>query len=321
MKIGFIKFGLTTKFEKEAKSQGSNHELVDVFNIFKERGHECVMISGSDKYGKGNPELIDEVDVVFAFNGPFPRKSQKLESVMKAVMLARYTMPYALKLKSSKTPYIYFWTDARPEYRIWEAPQFIKEPHNVLSQEPTYYAHLEKLICYHNPPIRKNNREKDVVVVMNDTAAKRSTKMLNILKWVSDFHKVDVIGNWKKDCPYLKTSLNDNEVLDYISDYKYSIIIAKDPTWITQKFYEMAIAGVVTFYGDFDSYNLVLGEDSPLRFKDEYDLEEKISKFKSDNKLYERHLEDTQDLIKNEYINGDFMYKIIMSKIATLKLN
>lgn len=303
MKIGFAKLGLKTYFDKNGSGQGSNHELVSIFNKFKEKGHQCFMLTVSDKYDKYEK---NDLDFIFLFNGPLPT----LESGRKLMMFKNYSFPIIDFINSNNIPYIYFWTDMR--YDITKN-NLIRQPNIILSQEKKNYGHLEKIIL-----IGKNKKEiynKDIKfgILMNSTSLKRDKSIMKFLNWL-EFGEIR--GNWKnKDNKYLKEPLKENEVCNYLSKVKYTINITTNSNWINQKYYEYILNNVICFQYNSDLDNLVMDKNDFRVIKDEIDLDEKIDLLEKDKNLYNKIIKKQQDELKDEYFNGEFIYNFIINRI------
>ena len=306
MKIGFAKLGLKTYFNKNGSGQGSNHELVSIFNKFKEKGHECFMLTVSDKYDK---YVKNDLDFIFLFNGPLPT----LESGRKLMMFKNYSFPIIDFINSNNIPYIYFWTDIRYDIRD---NNLIRQPNIILSQEKEYYGHLEKIILIGK--IKKEIYYKDIKfgVLMNSTSPKRDKSIMKFLNWL-EFGEIR--GNWKnKYNKYLKEPLKENEVCDYLSKVKYTINITTNQNWINQKYYEYILNNVICFQYNSDLDNLVMDKNDFRVIKDEIDLDEKIDLLEKDENLYNKIIKKQQDELKEEYFNGEFIYNFIINKINNL---
>jgi len=306
MKIGFAKMGLKTYFnENKSKTEGFNHELCDIFDIFEKRGHECVMLTTSDKYKKYEGA---DLDYIFLFNGPIPT----LESGRKYLMFKNYSFPIIDFINSNEIPYVYFWTD--PRYDIRENKLLNRKPEIILSQEMANYGHLDKLILYKKE--RQQIKDKDIFlgILMNDTNPKRSREILKTLNWLE---YGEIIGNWKKPNKFCKNAINENKVNDYLSRVKYSYNLATNQNWVSQKYWEMVLNNVICFYKNYDNNNLLLGNKDYRRVKDEIDLQEKIEN--KDEELYEQIIKHQQLELKDDYFNGEFLYQFIIKKLEESK--
>src|SRR3990167_5358852 len=143
MKIGFIKLGLKTYFKDGKNSpQGSNHELVSIFEIFTNKGHDCYMISNSDDeyFYKPVKYMNNTFDYIFVFNGFAPKTLAKTNMNM-----LKQPIEMMKIVNKFKGPWAYFWTDVR--YNPDNLP-ITNKNRIILSQEPVHYGHLDKLILY-----------------------------------------------------------------------------------------------------------------------------------------------------------------------------
>jgi hypothetical protein len=311
MKIGFIKLGLKTYFEKSGTGQGSNHELVDVFNIFQNNGHECHMLSNSDKYSQMK---IGKYDWIFVFNGFAPTTWQTNMNMFKG------SLDSLTYLKEHKNiPYAYFWTD--PRYDISKNPLFKEVPPTViLSQEPNHYAHLDKLILYHKDAPLIFAKDKFFTIMMNDTGEKeRKKSILNVTNWLQhENYKCDVYGNWPKNKELNARDIPENEVSDYLSRYLYAFNAGKNPNWVSQKYWEMVLANVICFHTNYDISNLIMHPKDFKRVLDGIDVIDKIEQLQSNPELYEEIINAQKNELKSGYYTGEFIYQIIMEKIKCI---
>jgi len=275
MKIGFIKLGLKTYFEKCGTGQGSNHELVTLFNLFKQNGHECVMISVSDKYEK----YTGKVDYIFIINGP--STIYKKDS---SCMFRNYFAPFVDLINNT----------------------------TIFTQKKENYGHLEKIILIGN---KTTKQEKDIKlgILLNNTNKKRSSKVLDLLDWLE---YGEIRGNWKKETnKYLKESIPEDKVNEYLSRVKYTINITVNNKWVNQKYYEYLLNDVICFQFNSDIDNLCMEKDDFRRIKDEIELDEKIELLEKDEELYNKILIKQREEILESYSDGSFLYNFIFSKL------
>ncbi len=305
MKIGFIKLGLKTYFNKCGSGQGSNHELVTIFELFKKNGHNCFMISGSDKYEKY--EDVNSLDYIFMFNGP-----STLYLGKRTVMLANYFQPYVDLINNTKTPYIYFLTDNRKEYKISINSNFKRKPNLILSQEKENYGHLEKIILIGQ---KKKENKKDIkfAMLLNDTKPKRTKDALKFIEWMEEG---EIRGIWKKkESKWLKEPIEEDNVNDYLSKVKYTVNITTDYWWINQKYYEYILNDVICFHYLTDGSGLAMKTNDFRQVMDEIELEEKIDKLEANENLYNEVLNKQREEIKDSYLDGSFIYNFINDKL------
>jgi len=301
MKIGFFKMGLKTYFEKDkSKAEGFNHELCDIFDIFEKQGHECVMLSVSDKYKKYEGT---DLDYIFLFNGPTPTT----ESGRKMMMFKNYSFPIIDFINSNNIPYVYFWTDCR--YDIRENKLFNRQPQLILSQESEHYGHLDKLCLYKKELKPYQDKTIKLGILLNDTDKRRSKSVLANLKWLN---YGELRGKWKETNRFLKESINEKELDSYLSSVKYSYNEAVNPNWVSQKYWEMILNNVICFYRHYDKDNLLI----TIKVNDEIDLEESINKYEDDENDYIKQLASQLCLIRDEYLDGSFIYKFIIEKLC-----
>ena len=308
MRIGFIKFGLKTYFNKDGTGQGANHELVDVFHIMQNHGHECFMISNSDIDTAWHPR--QDLDWVFVFNGLTPNTlDTKMNMFAGSVMAIQWLQTH------KEIPWAYFWTD--PRYDLKKNPLFDSiPPKAILSQEPIYYAHLDKLILYEKDQPLPFKHDIFFSILMNNTGEKHRKKMVkDVINWLNQEKlNYEIKGDWKKDKDILGYPLEEKNVLPYLANVKYSFNVGKNPWWSSQKYWEMVISDVICFYWGYDEAGLVLEKDSWLRVRDGIDVIEKVKQLEEDPHFRTEVLMSQRKQLKAEYYTGEFIYQIIKEK-------
>lgn len=309
MKIGFIKFGLKTYFNKDGTGQGSNHELVDLFHIFKEHGHECCMISAADiEYSNKT-----KVDYYFVLNGPMCDKPHKPG----LNMFDKYFWPYQELLISDNTPWIYFQTDPRKEYNVENNELFDKNKSKLIfTQEKKYYGHLDKLILY-KKQILQTTKKIEMAIIMNQTNDKRHREGISVCDW---FNKQNVViyGKHKKNSKYLAEQIPERNLSEFLTQLKYSWNMAVDPNWVSQKYWEMILHDVICFYQEYDNSGLLLSLDDERRVVDPIDVDNKINYLNNNITEYQLWLERQRAEMLPEYLDGEFIYSFIYSKLQAL---
>lgn len=312
LNIGFIKFGLKTYFEEGKNSpQGSNHELVSVWEIMKERGHTCHMISVNDSYPVLKTEF-DNLDIIFVFNGPMSNSP----SAHKVVMMNNYFLPFVKILNETKVPYIYFRTDPRNLYDIMSNPLIKHKPKAQLTQEPENYGHLDKLILYKKKLRSLKTKDIPFAILMNETNGLRAKNAVKICKALEEYDPV-IIGNWKNDNNYVSHPIDSNQLQSFLDQVKYSWNQTVKSNWINQKFWEMILSNVVCLHFNSDSNSLVI--PNWLKVDDESMIKSSIELMEKDRQKYDKILNMQKKLIKKEYIDGSLIYETIMSKIGKIK--
>jgi len=296
--------GLKTYFEEsKSKSEGFNHELCDVFDIFQKHGHECVMLSVNDKYPIHE---AGELDYIFVFNGPTPTQ----ESGRKLNMFKRYSFPIIDMINTTEIPYAFFWTDSR--YGITNNKLFKRQPNVIFSQEKEYYGHLEKLILYKKERKELTDKKNKFGILMNETEPKRSKEVLAALEWLE---YGEIVGKWKTKSPFVNGPILESELDNYLSNLKFSYNLATNQKWVSQKYYEMILNNVICFYKNYDEDELILNKDNYLKVRDGIDIEQKIEEIEANDELYKKMIEKQQEELKDDYFNGEFIYNFIINKI------
>jgi hypothetical protein len=296
LKIGFLKLGLKTYFLKNPGNQGSNHELVSVFKMFQERGHKCFMISNSDLY----PSIpyTDILDYIFVFNGFAPKTLEHTNMNMMKQPIEMIKI-----INAFHGTFVYFWTD--PRYNPDNLP-ITNKNRIVLSQEPAYYSHLDKIILYGKKNRKKRLKYREFKVIMNNTKGERWNNALKVIKE----NNGEIIGDHKDK--KTNSAIGFNNLQSYLDSVKYSWNQTKDSTWTSQKFWEMILSNVICFHYNSDTERLII--PNWLRIDDIKLIPSSIESLK-DKEVYKGILRNQKKLILPEYLNGDFIYKIILKKL------
>jgi hypothetical protein len=313
MKIGFIKFGLKTYFNKDGNSnQGSNHELVDVFRIFEERDHECIMLSNNDIDENWLENQNQDFDYIFVFNG---LTTNNFSSKMNMFQGSIESMKF-LDSISGNIPWVYFWTD--PRYDLEKNVLFKKFPPSlILSQEPEHYGHLDKLILYKKEVPKLINKDIKFGILMNETGEiVRRKALFDVINWLkTEKIPYEIKGKWSP----IASPIAESEVQPYLNRVKYSFNVGKDKNWVSQKYWEMILSGVICFYNNYDDHALLLSTGSPLRVVDGIDVVNNVKKFEERDHLYSSGIILQESQIKTTYLDGSFIYGVIMEKLKEIK--
>jgi hypothetical protein len=311
MHFGFIKLGLKTYFKKCGTGQGSNHELVDVFDILEKHGHWCSMVSGSDRE---QDEDWSKIDIMLVFNGPCGNGKN-----LSSIMLKNYTKPYLDIINKLKIPMIYFWTDPRKEYDPMKIDYLTHKPEIILSQEKEFYGHLDKLVLYRQE-LKELRQKSNFEIFMSCSYAKNPTryKKINSIKgWFGD--KVIISGVRDEEKKKIDNNIPEQDFISHLNDkVKFSYNLAAQPNWCSQKFWEMILGNVICFYERYDEDNLILDSNSYLRVKDEIELDNKIGELSNDYTKYKQLIDEQRYTIFEDYLNGEFFYQFLMSKLKNL---
>ena len=305
LKIGFIKLGLKTYFKSGKESnQGSNHELVDVFHIFQDHGHECYMISKSDteEYQDDGGNVFDWI---FVFNGFAPKTLADTNMNM-----MKQPIEMIKKINKFEGKVAYFWTDVR--YDPKKLP--ITKKMTILSQEPEHYAHLEKLVMYHKSFRLPRIKEIDFGILMNWTEPKRAKNAIMVCNELKQYDPI-IIGDWKKKLnEFLTHDVKSTDVLNILDNIKFSWNQTTNPKWVSQKFWEMIMSNVICFHFDSDSDGLVIPAELKVFSAD--NVRSFIEKYQNEDD-YVKILNWQKSLILKEYFDGSFMYKTILSRLQS----
>lgn len=299
MKIGFYKPGKMIYFHNLSKDYASwSYEVTQLMKIFAQYGNECYILSPSD-YIEGSIENIYKgkfsmiFDRVFFFSGVYDD--------------AVFT---DLQFIQSNAIDFYF-----TDLRLWAPDAYINKFRRIYSIQRNYknrfYAGNNETYLFQQSI--RSLKEKDIYFYYGGGERNRLEK---IFEYVI---RPKVIWTGKSSYFNIDTRLYDrNEYLDYMDRAKYSIcIVDKDysSTYaLTQRHYENIIHNIVSFVdNDFDSIGFVIPYDYPLRvnsYKEMYDIMEFLDKNPIE---YLRVLEKQKTFLRHEYINGSYVYKLLMA--------
>lgn len=306
MRIGFIKLGLKTYFKTTNKTkQGSGHELPTVWDIFEKKGHHCNMISGSDspeKQFEGTNLFL--FDYLFVFNGFAPKTLDDTNMNMLKQPLAMMKI-----INSFKGKVVYFWTDPRYDPKLLP----ITKEMIVLSQEPEYYSHLDKLILYKKEIRPLIHKDIEFAILMNWTERKRANNAITICNVLKKYDPI-IIGDWKKKLnEFISHEVVSSDVQSLLDQVKYSWNQTVKLDWISQKFWEMILSNVICFHYNSDMNKLVIPDW--LRVNKTEEIKSTIEITDANILSYQGTLMMQKALIVPEYLDGSFIYNQIIAKI------
>lgn len=181
------------------------------------------------------------------------------------------------------------------------------------------YAGVEK-ICLIGAKVNNNFSDKrnDFNIVLNEGyKVKSKSRYSELKKWILDnFDDVSIYGTWYCEealqDPRFKGALQFDDCQRMISKSKFSFIIPIAPGWVTAKYCELILQGVVPlFHPDYDTQKH-LNVPEFLRIKNPEDLKEKIKLLTTDNDFYINLITKLQNTVITE---DDISGKTINDKI------
>lgn len=158
------------------------------------------------------------------------------------------------------------------------------------------------------------------MVVLNEGRPSRYD-MLNeyVLKEIDD---VDIYGKWSDERtlndPRFKGPKKFLELQEMLSKVKYTFIIPIKKGWVTAKFWEMAHYGIIPFmHPTYDEQNNLKCPEF-LRVKSAKDLHKRIEYLEQNPDKYDIIKKQLDDMLKEEYYNGDYLDNITMNTIKEM---
>ena len=286
-----------------------------------------------------------KVDGVFLIAGPagtsnipnkvFKRKEWEKESKIVYAKCLECNVNYVAHLveylNKTKIPWIHILNDPRykqigrdllfppkvclsqyNETITYNSMDNFEDQNLVKYQAPGVYSGVEKMFLSYYSDFNDKDIKKDIkfLIVLNEGENGVKSRYTELKKYVLDyFEDVDIYGKWKKDTikddKRFKGSIPFIELQELIPRVKYTFIIPITKGWVTMKFWEMVVNGIIPFmHPDYDSQNN-LGVPDFLRIKNPAELKKKIDFLEKNPDKYEKLLEKLRSFITQ----GDFSGK------------
>ena len=284
-----------------------------------------------------------KIDGVFVFSGPagstnIPNLSYIRKDFEKGIkkftnpltQYIKYVADIFYFLNNTNVPWVYILND--PRYKQ-VGRDLINMPKTCLSQyNETYnyntldnfenqnsikhpikciYAGVEKMFLSHFKDFNDKGIEKDIkfLIVLNEGKNGVKSRYGELKKFVLDyFDDVSIYGDWKKetikDDKRFKGAIPFIELQKLIPRVKYSFIIPITKGWVTMKFWEMVVNGIIPFmHPEYDTQNN-LNAPEFLRIKNGKELKEKIDYLENNPNEYNKLLNQLRNMIAHDDFSG-----------------
>lgn len=277
-----------------------SYEVVNLAKILAKNGHNISIISDTDlleptREGIKNGDINSIYDRIIIFSGTFSKD--------------KYGNNIIDKLRNQTQRLDFYLTDLRL------TPNSYEKFDNIYTQatsklnigKDNKYGGVAELRCFEQAI--HDNPDKTILYGFNGTERGRLDTFLEYV--------------WRPDCQITGKSDTlkfDNRVtrdifLETLSKTKYSIIIADDEydknSFITPRPYEHILNGIISFFHityDKDRYFEI---PEYLRVSSYKELRNKINELEENIALYDLIKNQQNKLIKQEYIDGSYIYNLI----------
>jgi len=199
-------------------------------------------------------------------------------------------------------------------------PEYIKIP-----QE---YCYFERFCAFNTPPrIDEEKNIKFTLVAMQNPGKgslakdfKNDWRLLEIKKYILDEDlDIDIWGyvdEWVKEkYKQFKGLIDHYELNDKLAHTKYTFIIPIKKGWVSAKYLETLIMGVIPFFHpDYDTNCHIIPKDHFCRVKDGKELKEKIELLESNENMRKELFREMYDTFVGNYLQDPTWFFDFMSK-------
>lgn len=257
----------------------------------------------------------------------------------------KYVGPVAHYLNDSGIPYFTLGPD--PRYIPTGARDLFNREQFVLSQYdtnvsikhmpsqneqelietiiPVQYSGLEKVFYLgrEKRDITTIPKNKKMLIVLNEGGnggLKRGPLLKEyILDYIDD---IEIYGKWSDEWyedSRFKGPKDFMQLHSLLESVKYTFIIPIQKGWVTSKFWEMINFGIIPFMHPYYDQQHHIPCPDFIRVNSPEELKEKIDFLENNPNEYKKLLSELNDMLKEEYYNGDFVNEMVMSGIKKLK--
>ncbi len=277
------------------------------------------------------------------------RKIGQLAKVLE--MFLNYCGPMVWYLNESNIPYFTIVPDARYHpgrardlFNISKAALsqynkkdwgFVKHIESYENQDelkksttPLIYAGIETTCLYqmNKPDISKIPKSEMLSILMNEGGNGGDRRGPFLQEFILDNSYLDdniknttsIYGIWKQDWhnkySQFKGPIKVTQINDFISKSKYTLLGVTATGWITAKFWESILNGVIPFMFDYDTQHHSKVREF-LWVKSPKDFAEKIFEVEKDPELYKDIINELQGKLKDDFFNGKHINNISIRTI------
>ena len=200
----------------------------------------------------------------------------------------------------------------------------IENQENIKFPVPGYYSGIEKVFFLdkEKKDITSYNKTKKFMMVLNEGGNGGLKRGPLLKEYILDFFPdIEVYGKWEDkwyDDSRFKGPLKFNELQKVLSEVKYTFIIPIEKGWVTAKFWEMINYGIIPFMHPYYDDQKHIPCPEFLRVKNPQDLHNKIEFLEKNPEEYKKLLLQLNDMLKDEYYNGDYINKTIMDGVKKI---
>jgi hypothetical protein len=311
MKIGFYKPFIKIYFLDQTEDyNATSYEVVNLFKIFEDHGHECKILSETDLDDEISPlvgTLGETYNRIILFGGPFILNNDNGLIIHKLRELTD-RLDYMLTDMRCVPPDEKFYKIFNNFYSQSTLPELFGQENKYggVAEFRTYKMELPKITL-------KLLQKKDVDIYFGGTERFRKEKYLDYVMRPN----VNMSG-YTKSFGYANFNyrMTRPEYFEWLKRTKYSIVFAdkqyEENNFITPRFYENVEFSVLNFVDkDWDRDEHVWPKDDFCRVKNYIDWMQKLEKIENDPALYFQLLEKQRQIIKPEYVTGKYVYGLL----------
>ena len=328
LNIGITKFGSVMNETRGLNnSSGSMLEVFNLVNILSKQ-HNVYFTNNLRKPQTFKHWNNEPLDILLVFNGPVSKNNDPARGHPVLEMFKGYGLPVIRTINALECPYIYIMPDVR--YKITRISP--EELHRWPSKTVTLlgdedYVGFDKLWMYNRKINTHDTLEglnkffnsaddyenKSIVfgLMYNDTNNRKTKMLFNFIEELKKYNiTTDLKGKFKNPPPENSGVLMESSYYDWLKKVKYTVHIASKPLQITTRIWDGFLNGVIGFLTDFDEGFKVIPKDHFLRLTSSNkvkELADKINILENNIALYNELLEYQYSLVKEEYLNGEFI--------------
>lgn len=331
------------------KTKKNKIEYYEYYDFLKDKKIDGVFIIGGPTGSTNIPNKCYTIDYINNRKGK-PEYTNILE------VYRNYSAHIIHFLNESKIPWFHILND--PRYKKM-GRDCINVPKLVLSQynEKVKYRHInnfeeqkiieeyvnaiyskiETMFLIHhknfnfNINLLKNNlndflktKNKKFTIILNEGKNGVPSRYPKLKQFVLDyFDDIEIYGSWDKKTigndKRFKGSIPYLDLHKMLPDIKYTFIIPILDGWVTMKYWEMILNGIIPFmHPEYDSQNNLKAPEF-LRVKSGKELKEKIDYLENNPKEYQKLLIELTNQITDDMFSGKELSNILKENIEKFK--
>ena len=199
------------------------------------------------------------------------------------------------------------------------------EDQRLLAPEiPVEYSGIEKVFYLgrEKKDIKKIKKNKKMLIVLNEGGNGGLKRGPMLKEYILDnMEDIEIYGKWSDEWyedSRFKGPKNFVDLHPLLENVKYTFIIPIQKGWVTSKFWEMINYGIIPFMHPFYDQQHHIPCPDFIRVNSPEELKEKIDFLENNPNEYKKLLCQLNEMLKDEYYNGDFINNTVMNGINRL---